>query len=503
MTVPTIVAAGPHGPGGAPLLVLGPSLGTSTLLWDDAGAILGDRYRVLTWDLPGHGLSPAAPEPFTVGELADAVVRVLDELGEARIRYAGVSLGGAVGLELLLRHPDRVEAAAIICSAARISEPAAWHDRAAHVRVQGTASLVVPSAQRWFAAGSIERHPVVTGRLLHALRDADDESYARCCEALALFDARGALGAIDAPVLVLRGAEDPVISEADAVLVADGVRDGRLVTVEGAGHLAPAEQPEVVAEHLLAFFDGVGAGGAFAGGAGASDTRGAAAGGAGAGGTSAGGVGADGTDGTGDASAGGAGAGGTGGASAGGAGADGTRGAAAEGEDVGRARGARATGALSRGAGGARATGASAGDADGARADGARATGEPDATDAGRRAAGMAARRSVLGEEHVDRAVAGTTDLTRDFQDFITRTAWGDVWQRPGLSRRDRSIAVITSLIAHGHHEELALHLRAAIRNGLTREEIAEVILQSAIYSGVPAANTAFRIASGVFGDPS
>ena len=116
---------------------------------------------------------------------------------------------------------------------------------------------------------------------------------------------------------------------------------------------------------------------------------------------------------------------------------------------------------------------------------------------------GMAVRRAVLSDEHVDRAIATTTELTADFQDFITRVAWGDVWSRPGLDRRSRSIAVLTSLIAHGHHEELAMHLRAARRNGLSVAEIREVILQSAVYSGVPAANSAFRIAGEVFADES
>jgi len=112
---------------------------------------------------------------------------------------------------------------------------------------------------------------------------------------------------------------------------------------------------------------------------------------------------------------------------------------------------------------------------------------------------GMSVRREVLSNEHVDRAIAGTTDLTADFQDFITRVAWGDIWSRPGLDRRARSVSVITALIAHGHHEELAMHLRAGLRNGLTVDEIREIILQSAVYSGVPAANTAFRIANEVF----
>ena len=123
-------------------------------------------------------------------------------------------------------------------------------------------------------------------------------------------------------------------------------------------------------------------------------------------------------------------------------------------------------------------------------------------TDDERRAQGFAVRREVLSDAHVERAIDATTDLTADWQDFITRVAWGDVWSRPGLDRRSRSIAVLSSLIAHGHHEELAMHLRAALRNGLTIDEIREVILQSAVYSGVPAANTAFRIASEVFADP-
>ncbi len=117
-------------------------------------------------------------------------------------------------------------------------------------------------------------------------------------------------------------------------------------------------------------------------------------------------------------------------------------------------------------------------------------------TDDSRHEDGMLVRRAVLGDEHVDRAIDGTTEFTADFQDFITRTAWGDIWSRPGLERRDRSIAVLSSLIALGHHEELAMHVRAALRNGLTADEIKEVILQSAIYAGVPAANAAFKIAN-------
>jgi len=111
---------------------------------------------------------------------------------------------------------------------------------------------------------------------------------------------------------------------------------------------------------------------------------------------------------------------------------------------------------------------------------------------------GMKTRREVLGDEHVDRAIAGTTPFTADFQDLITRYAWGEIWSRPGLDRRTRSAITLTALTALGHHHELAMHVRAALRNGLTPDEIKEVLLQAAIYCGVPAANRAFAIAQEV-----
>jgi len=108
---------------------------------------------------------------------------------------------------------------------------------------------------------------------------------------------------------------------------------------------------------------------------------------------------------------------------------------------------------------------------------------------------GMAVRREVLGDAHVDRASAATTDLTRDFQELITEYAWGSVWTRPGLDRRTRSLLTITALVARGHNDELALHIRGALRNGVSVAEIEETLLHCAVYCGVPAANTAFRVA--------
>jgi 4-carboxymuconolactone decarboxylase len=121
--------------------------------------------------------------------------------------------------------------------------------------------------------------------------------------------------------------------------------------------------------------------------------------------------------------------------------------------------------------------------------------------DAARARQGMTVRRAVLGDEHVDRAVSTTTSFTEPFQDFITRNAWGDIWSRPGLSRGERSMITLAMLAALQHENELAMHVRAALRNGLTPEQIQEVLLQVAVYAGVPAANRAFAVAQRVLSE--
>ena len=253
MTVPDLVGSRFAGSAG-PDLILGPSLGTSSILWDPVSTLLSAHFRLLAWDLPGHGSSPAAREPFSVAELADGVIRLAEAAGIGTFCYAGVSLGGQVGLELALRHPDRILGLAIICSAAKIGEAAAWDERAGTVRAQGTPVLVDASAKRWFAAGFIANQPEFSSALLHALSDTDDESYALCCEALGRSDTRAALGEITAPTIVVYGAEDVVITAQDAEFIADRVRNGVALGIDGAAHLAPIERPGVVADALIDFF---------------------------------------------------------------------------------------------------------------------------------------------------------------------------------------------------------------------------------------------------------
>jgi len=393
MSVPRITGVQLSEPGSGPLLVLGPSLGTSvTALWSDCAARLSRDFHVVGWDLPGHGHNTLVGEPFTLAELATGVLALVDgvlaERGETggRFGYAGDSVGGAVGLQLALDAPERVSAVAVLCSGAQIGEPDGWHDRAALVRASGTPVMVTNAAQRWFAPGFLDRRPEVGATLLHALQEADAEGYAQTCEALAGFDVRDRLGEISTPLLAVAGTLDLATPTAKLEQVAARVPDARLVELDDTAHLAPAERPAEVARLLHEHLD----------------------------------------------------------------------------------RAATPSGPTLREV----------------------------------HEAGMAVRRAVLGDAHVDRATAAATELTGEFQDFITRYAWGSIWTRPGLDRRARSMITLTALIARGHHEELAMHLRAARTNGLTDEEIKEVLLQSAIYCGVPDANTAFRIASQVLSSP-
>jgi 3-oxoadipate enol-lactonase / 4-carboxymuconolactone decarboxylase len=230
-------------------LVLGPSAGTSAdACWGPTAALLRDDFDVLAWELPGHGFpggpdSGPIPDDLTIEELAARVLAQVD----GPFLYAGDSVGGQVGLQLLLDAPERVLGAVLCCTGARIGDATVWHDRVAQIRASGTASIVDASAQRWFAPGFLEREPERASALLHALRDTSDDGYVAVCGALAAYDVRGRLGEIAAPVVAVAGAHDPVCPPDLLREIADGVQHGRLVVLDDVGHQAPAEAPEEVA----------------------------------------------------------------------------------------------------------------------------------------------------------------------------------------------------------------------------------------------------------------
>jgi 3-oxoadipate enol-lactonase len=237
---------------------VGPSLGTSTILWTAAAALLGDDYDVIGWDLPGHGISPTVTEGFDVGELADAVVDLVDSVSPgANFHYAGVSLGGATGLQLGIKHGDRLRSLSIQCSGPKLGTPEGWLERAETVRKLGTPVMIQGSAERWFGPGFMDQQPDFSSRLLHALRDADRFGYAFCCEALAAFDVREQLGSITVPTQLIAGVEDSVAPPSTAESVAVGLRAGGgfavVETLDGVAHLAPAEAPGIVADLMRTF----------------------------------------------------------------------------------------------------------------------------------------------------------------------------------------------------------------------------------------------------------
>jgi len=241
------------GPPGAPVLVLGPSLGTDLGLFDAQAHDLADRHRVLRFDLRGHGGSPVVPGPYSVADLAGDVLHLLDGLGIDRFSYAGVSLGGAIGLQLAVTVPDRVERLIVMASAARFPDPPSWKARAERVRAEGTDFLVPSRIGAWVTPAFAESHPEETERLLGMLRSTPREGYAACCETIETFDLLDRLSAITAPTLVIAGADDPATPPDTVRGIADGIPGARFVVVPRASHLVCAEQPEAVTAEIRRF----------------------------------------------------------------------------------------------------------------------------------------------------------------------------------------------------------------------------------------------------------
>lgn len=258
MTVPTLSGTteldAPTLAGRDDVVILGPSLGTDVHLWDLALPVISAHHSILRWDLPGHGASVPATEGFTLAELAGGVIALADSHGIDRFDYAGVSVGGAVALELARLYPDRLKSAAVVCSAAKIGETSAWAERASLVRAQGTAVLLETTPSRWFSEAFRVSHPDVVDRLLAMIAATDNESYALVCEALGAFDARPTLASIRVPMLVISGELDPGTPPELGAVIAETVPGARQVVISGVSHQAVVEKPALVTKILVDFF---------------------------------------------------------------------------------------------------------------------------------------------------------------------------------------------------------------------------------------------------------
>ncbi|MFF4639992.1 4-carboxymuconolactone decarboxylase [Streptomyces olivaceus] len=425
------------GPEQAPVLVMGPSLGATWHMWDRQVPELTQQWRVFRYDLPGHGGAPARPAG-SVAELTTRLLATLDGLGVQRFGYAGCAFGGAVGIELALRHPERLASLALIAASPRFGTADEFRQRGVIVRTNGLDPIARSSPERWFTGGYAAAQPAITEWAVQMVRTTDPGCYISACEALAAFDVRGELGRVGVPTLVLVGSDDQVTGPAEARTLVAGIPDARLAVVPGASHLVPVEQPAAVTDLLVRHF------------------------------TTAWQTPHD-INATGQI-------------------------------PVPVAHPAAPPVPVPAAGVPAAVQPAMAPPPQAApiaeiapAAVPPQPQGRPDPYDTG-----LKVRREVLGDAHVDQALAQADDFSEDFQDLLTRYAWGEVWNRPGLDRRSRSCVTLTALVAGGHLDELAPHLRAALRNGLTPGEIKEVLLQAAVYCGVPAANRAFKVAQQV-----
>ncbi|GGT96704.1 3-oxoadipate enol-lactonase [Streptomyces lateritius] len=391
----------------APVLVIGPSLGTTLHMWDRQIPELTRQWRVVRFDLPGHGGAPARPF-MSVAELGDRLLATLDDLGVQRFGYAGCSIGGAVGLDLALRAPHRVASLALVAASPRFGSADEFRQRGVIVRTNGLEPIARTAPEQWFTPGFAAAQPAIVEWAVQMVRTTDPGCYIGACEALAVFDVREALGRIGVPALVLVGSEDQVTGPAEARTLVAGIADARLAVVPGASHLAPVEQPAAVTELLTHHFAGV-----------VHDTQSALP-------------------------------------------APPMPPVSAPVVPVAEIA---AAGTEPEPAGAVR----------------------PDPYDTG-----LKLRREILGDAHVDQVLQD--GFAADLQSLVTRYAWGELWSRDGLDRRTRSCVTLAALITGGHLDALADHTRAALRNGLTPDEIAEVVLQTSVYCGLPAAESALRV---------
>jgi 3-oxoadipate enol-lactonase len=244
------------GPEDAPAVVLSGSLGTSLEMWDAQEPALAERFRVVRYDLRGHGRSPIPPPPYEIADLGMDLLALLDRLELERVSLCGVSIGGMASMWVAAHAPDRVARLVVCCSTAHFGPDAGFRERAAIVREQGLEPLADAALGRWFTPAFAAAHPDLMARTRATLIATSREAYAACCEALATMDMRPALARIVAPTLVIAAAEDPSTPPEHGRLIAERIAGARFELVPAAAHLANMSRPElvtgVILEHLQA-----------------------------------------------------------------------------------------------------------------------------------------------------------------------------------------------------------------------------------------------------------
>ncbi|MCL2418202.1 MAG: 3-oxoadipate enol-lactonase [Conexibacteraceae bacterium] len=239
----------------APPLLLGGSLGTTLAMWEPQVHVLSGRLRMIPFDHRGHGASPAPVGPYTIAELGQDVIALMDRLRFDRASYCGLSIGGMVGQWLAGNHPERIDKLVLIATSAYLGDPAPWIERAGMVRSAGTVEVVADTVvSRWFTPPWAHAHGHTVRTYRDMLAATSVEGYAGCCEAISALDVRPELARITAPTLVISGAEDPSLPPPHQQAIADAIPGARLETIAGAAHLPSVQHParvnQLIFDHL-------------------------------------------------------------------------------------------------------------------------------------------------------------------------------------------------------------------------------------------------------------
>jgi 3-oxoadipate enol-lactonase len=245
------------GPEDASALVLANSIGSTHAMWDAQADALAERFRLVRYDARGHGASAAPPGPYSIEDLGGDVLELLDHLGIERAHVAGLSLGGMTAMWLGINAPERVERLALLATTSRHGPPEMWRERAEQTREQGVAPLAEGTMERWFTAGFREREPEPVARARAMFEATGAEGYASCCAVLERTDLTPQLGSIQAPALVIAGAQDSSTPpDPHAERIAAGIPDVRLEVLDPAAHMLTVERAadttRLLLEHLEA-----------------------------------------------------------------------------------------------------------------------------------------------------------------------------------------------------------------------------------------------------------